>query len=197
VRGNRKYLIIGAVVLVLLLAFFFGERFDLNPSRSPGMVLDSLDGVKVYYNGGVGQSHGRNLAPDGYNLGIRYQCVEFVKRYYYEHYGHKMPDSYGHAKEFFDEDVPQGQLNKARGLIQFRNEEEVPPQKGDLLVWRASWLNYYGHVAIVSAVTEDRMELVQQNAGPFGSSRKSFPIDKRKGKVKVLAKGLKGWLRMP
>lgn len=187
----------GILIPLLVLAYFFGGKFDLNPNRDPGMALDSLDGVVVYYNGGVGQSYGRNLAPDGYNLGIRYQCVEFVKRYYYQHFGHKMPDSYGHAKDFFDKSLPQGALNKARGLLQFRNEEEVPPQKGDILVWRASWLNYYGHVAIVSAVTQDRIEFIQQNAGPFGSTRESFPMERSGGKVKVVAKGLRGWLRLP
>lgn len=179
------------------MAYFFGGKFNFNPYRDPGMALDSLDGVLVYYNGGVGQSYGRNLATDGYNLGIRYQCVEFVKRYYYEHFGHKMPDSYGHAKQFFDEDVPQGGMNKARGLLQFRNEGDMAPQMGDIVVWRASWLNFYGHVAIVSNVTDERLEVIQQNAGPFGASRTSYPMEKSKGKVKVLAKGMKGWLRLP
>ncbi|MFA0963395.1 hypothetical protein AB9P05_16445 [Roseivirga sp. BDSF3-8] len=45
---------------------------------------------------------GRNLTPDGYNLGLKYQCGEFMKRYYYLHLNHKMPDSYGHARDFFN-----------------------------------------------------------------------------------------------
>jgi hypothetical protein len=59
----------------------------------------------VYYNGGVANVVGRNVSVDGYNLGLKYQCVEFVKRYYYQHLGHKMPDTYGHAKDFFDRNV--------------------------------------------------------------------------------------------
>lgn len=43
----------------------------------PGCVIPS---VAIYFNGGVNMSQGRNLTIDGYNLGIRYQCVEFVKR---------------------------------------------------------------------------------------------------------------------
>ncbi|WP_413044376.1 hypothetical protein [Pseudomonas sp. YJ42] len=62
---------------------------------------------------------GRNLTQDGYNLGLRYQCVEFVKRYYFERHGHRMPDSYGHAKDFFDPQVGDGALNARRGLLQF------------------------------------------------------------------------------
>jgi len=51
----------------------------------------------VYYNGSVGHVSGRNLVPDGYNPGLKYQCVEFVKRYYYQHLNHKIPDSYRHT----------------------------------------------------------------------------------------------------
>jgi hypothetical protein len=36
---------------------------------------------------------------------------EFVKRYDYEHLGHKMPDSYGHAKQFFNAALSDGALN--------------------------------------------------------------------------------------
>src|SRR5690606_23830292 len=68
-----------------------------------GKPVDSLNGVVVYYNGAVGHVLERNVAADGYNIGLKYQCVEFVKRYYYEHLQHKMPDSYGHAKDFFDQ----------------------------------------------------------------------------------------------
>ena len=67
---------------------------------SIGEVVDEFNGVKVYFNGAVEHVGGRNLAADGYNLGLKYQCVEFVKRYYYERFGHKMPNSFGHAKDF-------------------------------------------------------------------------------------------------
>ncbi|SUD83261.1 Uncharacterised protein [Stutzerimonas stutzeri] len=55
---------------------------------------------------------GGNLSKDGYNLGLRYQCVEFVKRYYFERHGHRMPDTYGHAKSFFDPSLGDGALNE-------------------------------------------------------------------------------------
>ena len=70
-------------------------------SMEIGDKVDSLNGVFVYYNHSVGNVSGRNTTADGYNLGLKYQCVEFVKRYYYENLNHKMPNSYGHAKDFF------------------------------------------------------------------------------------------------
>ncbi|MGN2920302.1 hypothetical protein ACTFQ5_16360 [Aliivibrio fischeri] len=71
----------------------------------------------------------RNVAADGYNLGLKYQCVEFVKRYYYEYFNHKMPDTYGHAKDFFNPDLPDGNLNKQRNLIQYKNGSLNPPKR--------------------------------------------------------------------
>ena len=57
-----------------------------------GTIIDSYNGVNIYYNGNNFKNVlGRNVSEDGYNLGLKYQCVEFVKRYYYKRYGHKMP----------------------------------------------------------------------------------------------------------
>lgn len=70
-----------------------------------------------------------------------------------------MPDVYGHAKDFFDAGVAHGKENKKRGLIQYVNGGSEKPQPGDLLVFDGS----YGHVAIVSAVEEDEVEVIQQN----------------------------------
>ncbi len=85
--------------LIALAAYYGATRVDPNSQHAVGEQLDELNGVAIYYNGGVNTVQGRNLSEDGYNLGLRYQCVEFVKRYYFERYDHRMPDSYGHAKD--------------------------------------------------------------------------------------------------
>ncbi len=46
-----------------------------------GDVIDTFNSVNVNYNGLMSTVKGRNVTPDGYNLGLKYQCVEFVKRY--------------------------------------------------------------------------------------------------------------------
>jgi hypothetical protein len=171
-------------------------RINFNQSYVVGQALDSLNGVVVYYNGAVDHTEGRNTSPDNYNIGIRYQCVEFVKRYYYEHLHHKMPDSYGHAKDFFNEEIPDGQLNKQRNLIQFRNGGIAKPHVEDLVVFAPTVFNSYGHVAIVSEVTEDEVEIIQQNPGPFGKSREKFPLVKTANGWKIANERLLGWLRL-
>ena len=51
--------------------------------------------LSIRFNDGVDEVHGRSIGPDGYNMGLRYQCVEFMKRYYLERLGHRMPTRSG------------------------------------------------------------------------------------------------------
>lgn len=178
---------------------YFGFRDLKNTMPNPlslevGEKVDSLNGVYVYYNGSVGHVAGRNLAPDGYNLGLKYQCVEFVKRYYYQHLNHKMPDSYGHAKDFFQKNLKDGALNTRRNLHQYTNGSATKPRVNDLLVFDGHSGNPYGHVAIVSAVKKGKIEIIQQNPGPFERSRAEMPLKQENGLWVVDQEGVLGWL---
>ena len=162
---------------------------------SVGQEIDSLNGVFVFYNGKVGNVTERNTTADGYNLGKKYQCVEFVKRYYYEHLNHKMPDSWGDAKDFFDNTLADGQKNRTRNLTQFTNQSKTKPKVDDLLIFDGTITNKFGHVAIISKVMDNKIEIIQQNPGPYGKSRETFPLDKKNGKWEIENKGVLGWLR--
>lgn len=164
-------------------------------SMEIGDKVDSLNGVFVYYNNTVSNVSGRNTTEDGYNLGLKYQCVEFVKRYYYEHLNHKMPNSYGHAKDFFVNGLSDGNLVKHRNLHQYTNPSNSKPKPNDLLVYDGTTFNKYGHVAIVSKVTEDEVEIIQQNPGPFKSSRESYKLIQNNSKWEIDHHKVLGWLR--
>ena len=181
-------------IILLVTSYWCVTHVNLNPTLSRGVPIDSLDGVYVYYNGGTGQSSGRNII-DGYNVGVRYQCVEFVKRYYYLHYHHRMPDTYGHAKAFFDKKLSNGSLNTARALFQYTNGDRVKPQKGDLLVFDSYILNPYGHVAIISRVTDSNIEIIQQNPGPWGKSRVCIELQRNGKNWQIKNNRILGWLR--
>ena len=189
----------GIIAIVLMTLFFGGswafKKFNFNPKYEVGQKLDSLNGVYVYYNGGVNNVTERNTAPDGYNLGLKYQCVEFVKRYYYEYLHHKMPDAYGHAKSFFDEKLADSTFNESRGLRQFSNPSHSRPAVSDLVVYSGTFFNKYGHVAIVSKVTATSVEIIQQNPGPFGTSRETYDLKHVDGKWEIQHSRIKGWLR--
>lgn len=151
-------------------------KSKVKSNTKAGKVIDSFNGVKVYYNGSVRHVQGRNVTADGYNLGLKYQCVEFIKRYYYEYYNHKMPDSYGHAKDFFVHSISDGGYNKKRNLYQYKNGGATKPKVGDILVFGPASFNEYGHVAIISKVTNKSLTIVQQNPGIGNSSRQTFAL---------------------
>jgi len=194
-RIGRSILIIIVVFIALFFIIKLVKKVDFNTEHRIGDAIDSLKGVIVYYNGGIDHTEGRNIT-DGYNVGLKYQCVEFVKRYYLEYYKHKMPDSYGHAKSFFDKGIVDGNLNSLRGLIQFTNPSKSKPQTGDLLVFDGNVLNPYGHVAIISEVTDNSVQIIQQNPGPYSASRETFKMFLTDdGKHKIQSKSALGWLR--
>lgn len=179
----KKALIVAVSLCVLACLLWFASRLFI------GAELDSHNGVAVHYNGGnIAQSHGKHFAEDGYYYGRKWQCVEFVKRYYHDHLKHSMPDGWGNAKDFFDANLGDVQLNKKRGLVQYVNSGISAPQPDDLMVFTQG---EYGHVAIVTEVGDDYVEVIQQNV--FFTTRKQLPLE---GNQIVGDKIPAGWLRL-
>jgi surface antigen len=165
------------------------------PSQPPmcGDTLDVFNGVPVHHNGGIHScDRRRHWSPDGYSYGIRWQCVEFVRRYYKDRLGHAMPERYGNAVDYFRAGIPHGGMNYERGLVQYRNGEREKPRPDDLVVFprRSKGL---GHVAIVARVTEDTVTVVQQNAETV---YKDLALV-RNGDRWTVEGGCAGFLRLP
>lgn len=191
-------LTISAIIAAGVVAGIVAFKPAVNTTTpKPGEVIDSLNGVYVYENGGVHRTYGRHVTPDQYNLGIKYQCVEFVKRYYYQQLHHKMPDTYGDAKDYFDPNTQDGSLNKARNLFQYVNGSKSKPRPDDLVVFGPTVFNAYGHVAIISQVTDNEVEIIQQNAGTFSGTRARFALKNNSGNWFIASTRIKGWLRIP
>ncbi len=195
-RKHRSGIILLLIAIIGYTIYYVLTNSNPNPNYYVGQKLDSLNGVYVYYNGGVGHTGKRNLGPDGYNIGLTYQCVEFAKRYYYQYYKHRMPDTYGHAKDFFDSDLRDGELNKKRNLVQYTNPGFSKPCVGDLVIFSGHPANKYGHVAIISCVMQNEVEIIQQNPGPFASSRVRYSLAFTNKQYIIKHERLLGWLRM-
>lgn len=159
-----------------------------------GDTLDVFNDVYVFYNKSMENTSGRNVAKDGYNIGLKWQCVEFVKRYYYEHLNHRMPNSYGDAKDFFNHSLKDNQKNKDRNLVHFTNGSQSKPEVNDLLIFDGNAFNRYGHVAIISKVNRNSIEVVQQNVDK--ESREQFTLKKKDNKWTIEGNRVLGWLRI-
>jgi hypothetical protein len=106
-----------------------------------------------------------------------------------------MPDSYGHAKDFYDLSITDGLKNTKRGLNQYSNPGKTKPKVDDLIIFSGNIFNRYGHVAIVSRVTDQEVEIIQQNPGPFGKSRETFVLSYTNGMWEINNERKIGWLR--
>ena len=180
------------ITVIMLITITFGLYYR-QQHPAIGEMVDEYHGVAVYHNGDqLDRSQGQYYSPDGYYYGQKWQCVEFAKRYYFQALHHRMPDVFGHARDFWDARVPAGQLNYRRGLLQYRNGGDVPPQVDDLLVFT---YGDYGHVAVISKVGKDEIEVVQQNVA--GHPRQQLAYSQRSGCYYV-GDGQQpaGWLRL-
>jgi surface antigen len=195
-----KKVLFAALLFVLMITgvylLFFKNRYPLHllsHSLSVGDSLDSQNGIIVYNNGmDYSRSHGKHYNKDSsFYYGKKWQCVEFIKRYYHDYLHFTMPDGMGHAKDFYDPKVNSGELNKQRGMIQYTNGSNEPPKTNDILVFGGK----YGHVAIVTKVNSDNIEIIQQNI--FMTPRESLPLQNHKGLYTVGKKKIpNGWLRI-
>lgn len=176
-----------AIMVILGLLSFTNHNPDV------GTVLDSHNGVAVYYNGYFTNNSGRNVAKDGYNLGLKWQCVEFAKRYYYLKYGLKMSDSFGNAKDFFDDTLADKEFNVARGMMQFRNTRRNPPMVNDLIIYGSSDSNPYGHMGIITSIVDGKIDMIQQNMGI--KTRQELILAEFQGIYTIADFDVLGWLR--
>jgi surface antigen len=190
-KGKAVRLIVALLGTLLISGVWL---FAASDQASIGAKLDEYRGVAVYSNGLIySKSHGKHYSDSGYYYGQKWQCVEFVKRFFQQAHHHEMPDVWGHATDFFDESVPQGELNAARGLFQFQNGGDIYPKAGDLVVFTNG---SFGHVAIICGVTTNEVEIIQQNV--LGYPRQKLPL-KWTPKSFIVGDTYQpaGWLRVP
>ena len=150
--------------------------------------------IPVFENGShKDRSHGKHFSLDQtYYYGQKWQCVEFVKRFYDQALNHRMPHVWGHARDFFDASLSSGKLNQKRNLLQFRNDTSMAPKINDILVFSDS---RYGHLAIVTAVYHDAVLVIQQNIA--GMPLQNFHLRQKNGRFLIDRPRIPdGWLRL-
>lgn len=159
-----------------------------------GTETDSFRNVPVFDNGPLKDiSHGRHYSNNGYYFGQKWQCVEFVKRFYYQVLNHEMPDVWGHAKDYFDADLGQGEFNSRRNLIQLKNGGNANPASEDIVVFSDT---QFGHLGIITKVNSVSVEIVQQNI--IGRPRQVFKLARENERFFISSPRIPdGWLRIP
>jgi surface antigen len=111
--------------------------------KDEGDVIGTYRGVPAYSNGA------NTTTGEG-----KYQCVEYVKRFYKDAMGVKHKWT-GNAITYYDNAAE-------KGLIRYPNGSSVAPKPDDILVFDV--LNdAWGHVAIITEVGDDYVNIIEQN----------------------------------
>ncbi len=169
--------------------------FEKNVSSAIGTETARYLNVPVYENGlEKDRSHGKHFSADqAYYYGQKWQCVEFVKRFYDQALDHRMPNVWGHARDFYDASLQPGALNAKRNLLQYQNNGSTAPKINDILVFSDT---VYGHLAIITQVTANRVSAIQQNI--IGMPLQNFEIRQEDDRFRIQKPRVAdGWLRIP
>lgn len=97
-------------------------------------------------------------------MGYKWQCVEFARRFLYLNYGMVFTDV-RMAYEIFSLRFLRQVINdEILPLQAFANGSQRPPVSGALLIWQQGGeFDETGHVAIITRVFADRVQIVEQN----------------------------------
>jgi len=193
VAAIRGYL--REVVLLFILALIFSSCGTIkNITRAYvadwGTCLGEYNGVKAYYDGSNSCARQKYNHLDNYCTGMKWQCVEYVNRYYYKVYGMKIRVIGDDANDYFDR-APE------RDLHRYANGGTVSPQLGDILCSNGG---KWGHVAIVREVRSNGIYVIHQNWSNTNSDvRKFIRMSVSNGRYNVGGFSywypVQGWLR--
>lgn len=127
----------------------------LRSSEAFGTVLGNFNGAVVYSNGSTGYNSGVYNFETGINTGLKFQCVEYVNRYFKIVYALDLKSTgiYGNANSYYSNAA-------AGGLTAFANGGATKPAVGDLICSNGG---EFGHVAIVREVGAGYVKCVMQN----------------------------------
>ncbi|MDR3083474.1 MAG: CHAP domain-containing protein, partial [Streptomyces sp.] len=130
--------------------------------------------LTVYSNGGQFDNVGCG-APNGCKYGEEVQCTELAQRYAAYAWGE--PDDWSGIGGSTGDAAQMWKAGPALPvpLAQFPNGGATAPHQGDILVFAPGWIGSYwdapGHVAVISGVGSNYVNIVEENGTASGSDR--------------------------
>ena len=101
---------------------------------------------------------------DGHYMGVKWQCVEFARRWLYVNHGYVFDDVAMAYDIFKVRSVRTVADGKELPLNAFRNGSRRRPEPGGLLIWNESeHFPTTGHVAVITEVNDDVIRVAEQN----------------------------------
>jgi surface antigen len=156
-----------------------------------GAYLGQFHRVAAYSNGAAIYNSNTNNFVNGIKTGLKWQCVEYVRRYFLTVFNTDLASRYtGNANTWYSNAA-------AMGLEQYPNGGTTPPQVGDILCSTGPSSN--GHVAIIKRITGNKVYTAQQNFSNDSTDLdKPLTLTVSNGTYHVGGySGIQGWLRRP
>ena len=175
------------VVILFILVFM---PYQFTKAVGFGIQVGDFNGIVAYSNGSTSYYSGLSNYVGGVYTGIKWQCVEYVQRYYVETYDLNIKPFFGNANSFYN------QANaSAAGLQIYPNGGNEGLQVGDILCSNGG---AYGHIAIVREVAANYVKVIQQNWLNH-SGDNSFTLTRNGNTISGFNSSyqINGWLRNP
>jgi surface antigen len=187
VKSIRRGVLPTAILSLLGVCSLFFASTVL--AASYGTYLGQFNTVAAYSNGTVNYNSGQRNNVNGVDTGLKWQCVEFVRRYFYTIFG--ISPNGGNALDWYPNAA-------SLGLDKYPNGGTTPPQVGDILCKGYTPGTPYGHVAIIKRVENNRVYTAQQNVSEDSTDLdKWLPLTVSNGTYYVGDSSIQGWLRKP
>ena len=135
-------------LFVIIFVIFYQNNF-----AQYGNVVGTFDNVSAYSNGSVSNVSNEYNYYNSTNTGMKWQCVEYVNRYYLAKFNKNIRVAGHNAIDYF----PNAQ---SHGLTAIPNNGSQAPKVGDIVCSNGG---SYGHTAIIREVGSNYVKVIQQN----------------------------------
>jgi len=125
---------------------------------------------------------------EGLRYGVKYECVEYARRYYMHVFGTTFKDVDNAIDLFQLRTMTDLETNKRIPVVAIRNAPDEMPEPGDMIIWKADGpYEITGHVAIaVRVIGPSTVQVAEQN-GPTANGLRNVHIHHPR---------IIGWLRI-
>lgn len=129
------------------------------------------NGTPAYSNGG--SAHGKSGFESNGSLGMKWQCVEFSRRWLWDHAGLMLPDIHIAAQIF---SIPYV-FNAAGEQVEVRpvrNNSTEKPTPNSFIIYCSAVGSFPGHIGVIVEVTDTEVRVADQNRFCHPWDKKSY-----------------------
>jgi len=171
-------------------AFITGEPNNQTSTATPTPQTSTFTNF-------IGPYIGTKYDIDSFPKGIIYQCTDWAARFVESFAGLGKPNimlASGGAKDWF-EDFGRSGAKMEWNPQKITNQPNNYPDAGDIVVWKGTTGNIYGHVAVADfGSTVNELKVIEQNGGNgLGQGTGTDAIRRQTGNYNNVL----GWIRIP